>query len=679
MEMAQNCNKDYYMKPVKIIRDLVHGYINLTQFDLQLIDTIEFQRLKDIRQLTSQDVFPSARHTRFEHSLGVLELTRQAIKRLNQNGILNSQKKETAARLISEELEFNTALAALLHDVGHSPFSHLGELEFDKNDVAGELISCMGMYSATASTQATWANLMDKIQKNKNLGARHERLSCIVILTKFETCLSQVKEDQLPVNLEFIIRCILGIEYDVPSSSELCEYQVKNAMIRLINSNIFDMDKLDYIMRDSFYTGLSTPEIDTQRLFRNMYFYPDYTLVFTSKAVPTLQNMIESRDTLYLYVYNHHASVYSDFMHGYIMRRIAHNKKLVEDIIPWDNNALGMNSDDDGVQLALGASGDIFSVKAVVEQACSDSSWTSFLSRIHYYYASNKGSKELIKQQVVSYMHNIKGCQLTAAESTKIDKLADRAIHVHELVHNLLERDYLKPWWKTVYEFNTFIAHHFNDDQVRGLLQKYICKGGSHGLNPAEFRSQIAKHVRHITGQLVPEKLDDRKQNVNLVTALNDGDFFVIERSPRFFSSDTIEKINIALMNSEVIGTLSDIKTQSNDYYIKSLTNVIPQKNYSAIYAEEGFYIFSRKIQPKYLLTEKIAASNAEALEQISRHQKQVEDIFVSVANYLIGLGEQSFVETFQASEENPDKLKKNEDTSLKYALKCYTEDANIR
>ena len=69
-QCKKNLSQSYYLKPVKIIRDLVHGYINLTRFDLKLIDTVQFQRLSDIRQLTCQHVYPAARHTRFEHSLG---------------------------------------------------------------------------------------------------------------------------------------------------------------------------------------------------------------------------------------------------------------------------------------------------------------------------------------------------------------------------------------------------------------------------------------------------------------------------------------------------------------------------------------------------------------------------------------------------------------------------------
>ena len=75
-------SKEYYLKPNKLIRDHAHEYVIFTDFELTIIDTIEFQRLKDVRQLTCQQVYPRARHTRFEHSLDVMELTRQAINSL---------------------------------------------------------------------------------------------------------------------------------------------------------------------------------------------------------------------------------------------------------------------------------------------------------------------------------------------------------------------------------------------------------------------------------------------------------------------------------------------------------------------------------------------------------------------------------------------------------------------
>ena len=111
---------DYYFKPAKIIRDLAHGYVRLTKFELEIIDQAPFQRLKDIRQLTCQQVYPAARHTRFEHSLGVMELTRRAIDSLNSNGFLSTNGQESLGKpLISDCVRFNTIIAALLHDVGH--------------------------------------------------------------------------------------------------------------------------------------------------------------------------------------------------------------------------------------------------------------------------------------------------------------------------------------------------------------------------------------------------------------------------------------------------------------------------------------------------------------------------------------------------------------------------------
>ena len=89
LEKSKKSTKAYYFQADKFVRDLVHGYVYLTKFDIELISTSEFQRLRDIRQLTCQSVYPAARHTRFEHSLGVMELTRQAIHDLNKNGFIS--------------------------------------------------------------------------------------------------------------------------------------------------------------------------------------------------------------------------------------------------------------------------------------------------------------------------------------------------------------------------------------------------------------------------------------------------------------------------------------------------------------------------------------------------------------------------------------------------------------
>ncbi len=115
----------------KVFRDPVHDLIRLgpeDRFILDLIDTKEFQRLRRIRQLgLGHFVYPGAEHTRFVHSLGVFNFARRIISML-------TDRYSTDADLgVREELEKNTRTveaAALLHDLGHGPFSHVYERVF---------------------------------------------------------------------------------------------------------------------------------------------------------------------------------------------------------------------------------------------------------------------------------------------------------------------------------------------------------------------------------------------------------------------------------------------------------------------------------------------------------------------------------------------------------------------
>lgn len=676
---TRKLKKSHYLKPEKIIRDLVHGYINLTRFDLELIDTVPFQRLGDIRQLTCQHVYPGARHTRFEHSLGVLELMRSAIKYLNRNGIIGESPSGESKPLIDESLEFNACVAALLHDVGHCPFSHMGETEFDKDAVKEALVDVVQKQQQLQDK----ADLIERLQSGKNIGAVHEQLSCIVILEKYADMLLHLDKtteetaDQcdIAVDLELIIRSILGIEYDVSTVESLQNNRIKNIIVRLLNSKVFDVDKLDYIIRDSHLTGIGTPAVDTQRLFRNMYLDKSYTLVFTSRAVPALQNMIDARDGLYLYVYNHHAVVYSDFLNTYISRRLSHNAKtLYRAIYPgMEGNALEAQQVPAIPSLGIVPKQRLFSVDAVKNNHCADSDWLSMLNSIHNTYLSvwegeaclekwesdqkermEKGQREALEQEkncVVAKIQkrledDLKQALATQSSDQTINAdlsaeakkdLAERIFRSMQLVRQAKQREYLKPWWKTVFEFSSFMHHYFQDDRVRKQVGKFICKpDDTSGLKSDEFRSQIAKHVVFIT-----QKLDKNREpaKMGLLEPLSEGDFFVIQRAPRFFEPDTIEKIEIALKSNEILGMPTAVNRQVNEYYIKTLTNIIPQKDYSSIYAKEGFYIFSRQ------LSENVRGATDAAKD---RHYKLLERIFAFVAKEFVNHGEQEFISIFQ-------------------------------
>lgn len=109
-----------------------------------------------------------------------------------------------------------------------------------------------------------------------------------------------------------------------------------------------------------------------------------------------------------------------------------------------------------------------------------------------------------------------------------------------------------------------------------------------------------------------------------------------MERSNRFFAPDTIEKLDIALKISEILGSPTDVNYQTPEYYVKNLTNIIPQKDYSSIYAKDGFYIYSKPL-------------NAEKSKKPEgkKHYKLIEQIFVFVSTEFMNRGEQEFIRIF--------------------------------
>jgi hypothetical protein len=108
-------------KPFSVVRDPIHGDVLLTSEELALVDTREFQRLRGVRQLGAAHlVFPSAVHTRFEHSIGTLHVTRKLIEAARTNAELDPRRRLA----IPEEEARVIRIAALVHDVTHMPYGH---------------------------------------------------------------------------------------------------------------------------------------------------------------------------------------------------------------------------------------------------------------------------------------------------------------------------------------------------------------------------------------------------------------------------------------------------------------------------------------------------------------------------------------------------------------------------
>ena len=227
------------MKEAKIINDPVFGFIKIPRGLLYgIVEHPLFQRLNRINQLgLASVVYPGARHTRFQHSLGAFHLMTEAVLSLQQKGIF----------IFDTEAEAVQA-AILMHDIGHGPFSHVLE---------DTLIH----------------------------GISHEDISLLMMEE-----INQHFNDQLNLAIS-----IFKGEYP------------KNFLHQLISSQL-DMDRLDYLRRDSFYTGVTEGNIGSARIIKMLNVVDD-TLVVDHKGIYSLENYLTTRRLMYWQVYLHRTSV----------------------------------------------------------------------------------------------------------------------------------------------------------------------------------------------------------------------------------------------------------------------------------------------------------------------------------------------------------------------------------
>ena len=227
------------VKEAKIINDPVFGFIKIPRGLLYgIVEHPLFQRLNRINQLgLASVVYPGARHTRFQHSLGAFHLMSEAVLSLQQKGIF----------IFDTEAEAVQA-AILMHDIGHGPFSHVLENTLI-HGISHEDISLM---------------MMEEINNHFN------------------------------GQLNLAISIFKG---DYP----------KNFLHQLISSQL-DMDRLDYLRRDSFYTGVTEGNIGSARIIKMLNVVND-TLVVDQKGIYSLENYLTTRRLMYWQVYLHRTCV----------------------------------------------------------------------------------------------------------------------------------------------------------------------------------------------------------------------------------------------------------------------------------------------------------------------------------------------------------------------------------
>lgn len=243
----------------KKVRDNVYGNIYLDPLSLKFVDTEQFQRLRDLKQLgLTYMVYPGAVHSRFEHSLGVFSLAGEAVHRI---------KAQQGSELGIDNLDIQTVkLAGLLHDVGHGPFSHMFEREFLRQIPHG----------------IKWC---------------HEDMSVRMIDHIVDFHHIDIDAECLKKAKEMVIASTEHVSHKSVNEKHFLYDIVANGR------NGIDVDKFDYIVRDSRACGLGC-SFQIERLMDSMRVMGD-EICYREKDYLTIYKLFSSRADLHRTVYTH--------------------------------------------------------------------------------------------------------------------------------------------------------------------------------------------------------------------------------------------------------------------------------------------------------------------------------------------------------------------------------------
>lgn len=267
--------------PRRIIVDSIHGDIAPSDIEWRVLNTASFQRLRHIKQLgMAHYVYPNATHTRFAHSLGVLGIMARVLRVV----------EERESGRPKEEFE-NLRLAALLHDIGHYPYSHLME-KLGKVKLTEEFVG--------------------DGQKSKQVDAsqepfpRHDELGKTIV----------THQDDL-------LQALGGKNRAEAIAALFCRSEAADLQwSKLINSSL-DMDRLDYLLRDSNATGVPYGQIDINYLLNNLEVSKNGLLGVTRKALCAAEQFLFARYFMHRTVYFHKTTFALEEACRHLLRRIS--------------------------------------------------------------------------------------------------------------------------------------------------------------------------------------------------------------------------------------------------------------------------------------------------------------------------------------------------------------------
>ena len=268
------------------IRCPVHGAVPVDVHEAAIVDHPAVQRLRGVRQLGFSHLpFPGATHTRFSHSLGAMHLAGLAF-----DSVFRDQPFSSPARMAS--LRRCVRLAALCHDLGHAPYSHAAEF-------------------AMPSLRAlkVGAYLPERVRHRLDERAHHEDYTVAVLVNSELSRAIAAGFDFSPGHVAALISGDVGVDDDYFVEDG---YDVRGLLSQLISSEL-DVDRLDYLQRDSLYTGARYGQIDATWLISHLARHVDdqgrVCLALDHRALYALDDFLLSRFHMFLMVYFHGKSV----------------------------------------------------------------------------------------------------------------------------------------------------------------------------------------------------------------------------------------------------------------------------------------------------------------------------------------------------------------------------------
>jgi HD superfamily phosphohydrolase len=259
---------------MKRITDPVHGSIHLTALEADIVASKAFQRLHNVRQLgLAYYVFPAANYSRFSHSLGACHNASRMIQAVIRNS-------SSSAKKIAEKYCDDLRLGALLHDLGHYPFSHATE-HVVENFYSKKFLQPLAGGASISDIDAAQVGRPDVREKPMN----HEVLGAFIL-----------KEDPE-------INDILGRHNKTSGEIERVfqKSDPENTLIEIISSDL-DCDRLDYLKRTAHHTGLPYGSVDTDYLTSQATLDSSGAFAYTSKAARAADHLLVSRYYDYLQV-----------------------------------------------------------------------------------------------------------------------------------------------------------------------------------------------------------------------------------------------------------------------------------------------------------------------------------------------------------------------------------------